>query len=80
VLTHGGLSQGQDLDNFAADAVIDGLQVFDDPNPGWMPQRLANLGKAQVIHSRFNLLIHGRFRFVSAESCLLIVDRRYTIE
>jgi hypothetical protein len=43
VLTHGGLSQGQDLDNFAADAVIDGLQVLYDPKPGRMPQRFADV-------------------------------------
>jgi hypothetical protein len=80
VLTHGGLSQGQDLDNFAADAVIDGLQVLYDPKPGRMPQRFADVGKSLVIQGRFNLLIHGRFRFVGAGPCLFIVDRRYTIE
>ena len=74
VLTPCGLSQGQDLDNFVADEIINGLQVFDDPNPGRMPQRFAILGKTLVTQGRCNLLSHRRFGFVDS-GCALSIDR-----
>jgi hypothetical protein len=47
--------------------MIDGFQVFDDSNPGRMPQRFADSGNASIIQGRFNLLIHGRSRFVDTD-------------
>jgi len=58
MLADGGLGQGQDLDDLTADAVVDGFQMFDDPDPGRMPQGFADTGKDVGVKERFTVRIH----------------------
>jgi hypothetical protein len=63
MLAHGGLGQGQDLNDLSADALVNGLEVLDDPNPCGMSQRLADTGEGAGIKEGFIVLVHKWFRF-----------------
>jgi hypothetical protein len=62
VLAHRRLGQGQDLDDLTANAVVDGFQVFDDPDTGRMSQGLADTGKAIGSQRPISIDCHGLLR------------------